>query len=701
MSKSTYILNLHNSLCLFLLLAVLGFPTLSFSAPITTQCTPCAWIVSAINQAQAQLDAANIKLKTAIAADEIAFAAYEEAGDRKRRLQGKMNAINYHDYKEIPDSELTSTNLERLNQLRKRHKQAITDEYARQKTYYDAANTTEAIENQIKILTEKITSLKRDLSVCERDLCPPKIIGSTIGSVGGGTTGTTATHPVTIDMTRVTTTCVPHCLSAAENVNAHLDTLASLSKSLYDAKKALSRATSDKEEALDRGERIARQLNGLKGQTDSSSKQRRATLEKRYEQSNKDVAAAAREKIKQREIIGQLEKSIESTKKDIANAKDALKTCEQSHCPPTEMPPVGGSGTGNVQIGGGCKTSLESNPVELGPKSKIGGGMSKVADNLAGKAISKGLGSLFGGGSVGFGGFGGGGKAKNQAPDVQKNPVKKIQPFTIPNTDIVVNVGGMFTDEGRLLISSEIEDAPGKGTYHSVSLHNMDCQRMLPMRYIPYGLYLEWSLSVQYTYTTEHYVDGQLVNRTVEQTNWMEIDSGKELLASGVIGVNGKDARLTEPGIWQQFGFDRATAGINALGALFNIGNEALKQPIAVSINITQPDLDPVMAVPLKLFLYPKDGGIGFVPVDDVVEDIKISHIDPKQLLSKGGGMTKIDPPTIDLSAGDDTLVDSVVDDLQPYRWSDGEGAKEPSIVPAPTDAGDDFMRAFINAFGR
>jgi YD repeat-containing protein len=310
-----------------------------------------------------------------------------------------------------------------------------------------------------------------------------------------------------------------------------------------------------------------------------------------------------------------------------------------------------------------CTPTLAEGPIAIGPKSEIGGGMAKVVDDFAGKMISKGIGSIFGGSGFSFGG-GGDDDSETQELDIQENPVQNLQPFTVPGTDIIVNVGAMISDDGKLLISSELENAPGKGTYHSVSLHNMDCQRMQPIRYIPYGLYLEWSLSVQYTYTTERYVDGELVSRTVEQTDWAEIDSGEELLSSGAISLSDKDPRTTEPGIWQQFGFDRATSGLDALGTLFNVGYEDLKKPIAVSINITQPDLDPVMIAPLNLFLCPKDGEISFVPVEDTVEEIKLDY---RRMSKFDGGMTQIDPPSIDLSAGE-APVDSVVDDLQPYR---------------------------------
>jgi len=365
---------------------------------------------------------------------------------------------------------------------------------------------------------------------------------------------------------------------------------------------------------------------------------------------------------------------------------------------------------------------LNHDPINIGPKSEIGGGIEKVVKEQVSGMVGGLLGGMLGGG-IGFGSGSddaGSSSSASDGPEMVDDPIDDKQHFTVPGTGIVVSLGGRINDDGTVLISQQIEDAPGKGTFQSASLMSMDYMYRRPKKYYWYETYLDWSLSVQYTHTHERYADGQLVERTVEQSDWMEIDSGSELIDSGIYGVS--DDEGIRRGIWSMAGFNRATEGMNGMGTEFALSRLDMKIPLVYSLYITQPDLDPVTAVPLNVVTCPADDGddLQFELVPDVLQQMKLN------LDLKGGGMTRIDPPTMDLSAGDDRPVDSVVDDLQGFgagedkrdqntphqmandqrygkctkawlaeradvkRWDRGE----------KDQAGQDFMNAFIGAFG-
>jgi hypothetical protein len=160
------------------------------------------------------------------------------------------------------------------------------------------------------------------------------------------------------------------------------------------------------------------------------------------------------------------------------------------------------------------------------------------------------------------------------------------------------------------------------------------------------------------------------------------VDSGRELIGSGEVAVGGGK----EPGIWQNFGFKRATEGINWLGTKFKMNRMDLSLPMVLSYKITEPDKDPVTAVPLNLFTCPGDNGeVTFYPADDFYKRWKD--------MKGGGGMTRIDPPTLDLSAGDDAPVDSVVDELQPYQFGGKPAAQRDHNTPDQAARGTEGRR--------
>lgn len=238
-----------------------------------------------------------------------------------------------------------------------------------------------------------------------------------------------------------------------------------------------------------------------------------------------------------------------------------------------------------------CPQPRASSSIEVGSKTKVGGGVAKVVEK-AGKGL---IGGLLGG--LGRGGGFLGGPSGSDEPDTESgrpeevdDPVKKKQKFVHPATGTSIMVGAMPTEQG-ILVSTLIENAPGNGTFQTVLLEDLGGRRMIPVLYEVYELYAEWTLTVHWTRDT--YVDGKLVKH--EEGGWSE--SGTQLLDVFTRVTFG------DP-IWQRLGFDRAVDGVKGLGTEFLITVEQLRErPVALVIHITRPDEDPVTTVPFVILM--------------------------------------------------------------------------------------------------
>lgn len=249
------------------------------------------------------------------------------------------------------------------------------------------------------------------------------------------------------------------------------------------------------------------------------------------------------------------------------------------------------------------KSCPEPMPVVIGPKSEFGGGMGRTVEKLGSRLIGGALGGLFGG-SVGIGG---GGDAAASGPDVVTDPVEKKhkQVLTDPASGTRIGVGAQFTDKG-LLVSAELLDAPGKGTFHDAYLEDARCRRLYPVAYDLYKVYEDWWLNVSWTKTTEHYVDGRLVDRKVETGGWSK--EGTRDLGTFAVAREGGENPVGSLPLWRRFGFGRAVEGAQAMGFVFpltsaQLAQTALAGAITFTLQITRPDADPVVTGPLRLTL--------------------------------------------------------------------------------------------------
>ena len=239
-----------------------------------------------------------------------------------------------------------------------------------------------------------------------------------------------------------------------------------------------------------------------------------------------------------------------------------------------------------------CVINRKSKEIAIGPKAEFGSGIVKtIGDTARG---------LFGGGFGGFSPFGGGGG--DEEPDLADDPIEDKQAFKDPATGVEIMIGGRLTDDG-LLISTEITQAPSKGTFHAVTLQNQDCQVMRPSGYVLYKLWEEWKLTV--SWTRDRWVDGKNVSH--EEGGWMK--TGKRDIASGTLTA----AAIGTP-IWKRMGFDRATEGAQVLGTPFKATGKMLDaSKTKVVIHITRPGIDPVKTVPFDLEIKAKpDGSLSF-----------------------------------------------------------------------------------------
>ncbi len=164
------------------------------------------------------------------------------------------------------------------------------------------------------------------------------------------------------------------------------------------------------------------------------------------------------------------------------------------------------------------------------------------------------------------------------APPTVADPISASarQTFHDRISDTEMSIAGKLTDQG-LLLSTGIESAPDKSTFHAIYIERKDCQRTFPDRYLNYRIWLEWSLSVSWTKTKSNYQNDNLVSQT--RTSGGFFDSGEINLAEG--SVNLADAKIVSEyqqgllkdlpaPIWQQMGFSSPTSGVRDLGSQFD-----------------------------------------------------------------------------------------------------------------------------------
>lgn len=222
-------------------------------------------------------------------------------------------------------------------------------------------------------------------------------------------------------------------------------------------------------------------------------------------------------------------------------------------------------------------------PIEVGPKEEVG------KEGFAGKQGKKVVSGII------SGVLGGESRRGDKGPKTRRDPTRKQEYQFISRApgDTETGARARWTEDG-LLVSARIEESDDKGTFQTIFLQDCSGRRLYPVRIDLYKIWAEHSLSVSWTRTTS--VDGQVVGR--ESGGWS--DTWTEDL--GTHRDPGETAAGEYPPIWQQVGYDRAQAGVQQLGAYFNLDPEALAGTgdLALVTHVTLPDADPVTTVPFN-----------------------------------------------------------------------------------------------------
>ncbi|MEH6624817.1 MAG: hypothetical protein V7739_00095 [Motiliproteus sp.] len=220
-----------------------------------------------------------------------------------------------------------------------------------------------------------------------------------------------------------------------------------------------------------------------------------------------------------------------------------------------------------------CGTEMAAAPLDLGPK-----------ENWASKKVKQAalgaFGKLFGGGGGGgfFGSEGGGDFDDDNTPPTAKDPIPKSlrQKFHDASSDTDFSISGRVNEEG-LLLSTRINDAPDKSTFHHIYIEDRQCRRSFPDKFLNYKLWLEWSLSVTWSKTSKHYENDKLTSQKSESGS--HFSSGTTDLGQGQINLadmTGADqyqqqllSEMPAP-IWRRMGFSSPEAGVRGLGSRFS-----------------------------------------------------------------------------------------------------------------------------------
>jgi len=237
-------------------------------------------------------------------------------------------------------------------------------------------------------------------------------------------------------------------------------------------------------------------------------------------------------------------------------------------------------------------------PITVGPKDEVGASAASVMRRLMPAAgLPTGIG-------VGMGPDGGmevTTSEPDEEPPTAEDPFPRKARHRLRDaaSGTEVRVGAMFDEQGRLRVGVEITKAPGKGTLHAVALLSPRGDLVPWTAWEIYELWREWWLTVSWTRITEYYVDGELVNRTVERGGWTE--RWREDLGTFAVPV---ETTATMP-LWRMAGFDRAAGGVKSAGFVYPVTPAMLRAaPFLFVAHVTLPDRDPVVTVPFVFALW-------------------------------------------------------------------------------------------------
>ncbi len=226
-------------------------------------------------------------------------------------------------------------------------------------------------------------------------------------------------------------------------------------------------------------------------------------------------------------------------------------------------------------------------PIVVGPRTLVG--KASLGEKAANTVIGGLVGSVLGGSG-----------SKSPQPKTRRDPTRKSDylAFTAAAIDTETRARARWTDDG-LLVSSRIEDSPGKGTFQAIFLESCDGRRLYPQRFDIYDLWNESSISVSWSKTSM--TNGQVTSR--ESGGWS--DNWSDGFATFNSAAGGNNTAV--PGAWQQLGFDRAQGGVRQIGAYFDLSPEDLAAlgETALVVHTTRPLEDPVITSPAQWLLTP------------------------------------------------------------------------------------------------
>ncbi len=263
-------------------------------------------------------------------------------------------------------------------------------------------------------------------------------------------------------------------------------------------------------------------------------------------------------------------------------------------------------------------------PIVVGTRAAIG--TDKAAEKAAKGVVGGVIGSILGGSDDG--------RRASDRPDTVRDPTRKDDYVGIKAMD-----GGLETaaraqwTENGLLISVRIDDAPGKGTFHTIFLQACDGRRFYPRRYDIYKLWPERSVSVGWSRTTA--VDGQVVDRDSGSVS----EAWGEGVGSGPIGPG--------QGIWQELGFERAHHGARQLGAYIDIDPAEFTPlgELGLFVHTTLPSREPVTTAASIWLIGPDQDGEPAVTAPEIHPDGWWGHCggSPADLVASAGTLVAED----------------------------------------------------------
>jgi flagellar biosynthesis chaperone FliJ len=226
----------------------------------------------------------------------------------------------------------------------------------------------------------------------------------------------------------------------------------------------------------------------------------------------------------------------------------------------------------------------------IGPNNQFGSSAQtkkEIRNKLTGAATgaaTKALGGLLGGSGVSLGG------GKSSGPDIYKDPTKgKFTRISSGNTDLDIRAGW---NGDQLVVSTNIDDTPGKGTFHAQWIEDAEGNTYLPVRYLIIEMYRDWKLTV--SWTEDHYVNGQHVYHNEGQA----ITTGRDHLGTWNL-FKGQEGAANS--IWGMLGFETAVKGVKHIAAIYNIPPSIFPDQFQMQLvtHISQPKKDPVSTIPL------------------------------------------------------------------------------------------------------